>query len=230
MHGVVPTHATSVPSCAHTKSSCFSGGTATGLHGPSSLTYGTTRPTLTRRVLRYLKTNLPELGHRAGRGQIVLRLKGLGRTELPVWVRLLHGCLRGVDILRHGRARRSVSGATRSGRPQAGVRATWRTWRLVACLSVPSASLKRRASCTTTRTHARLRSHSQHASGRGGEGGREGARGGRGARGGPGTPRRLLDARAQLLMLRLLLRLQLLAPHLRRGGRRACAGWRAGGS
>ena len=136
-------------------------------------------------VLCYLKRNLPDLGNRAGRGHIVLRLKGLGRTELPVWVRLLHGCLRGVDILRHGRARRSVSGATRSGyTPQAGVRATWRTWRLVACLSVPSASLKRRASCTTTRTHARLRSHSQHASGRGGEGGREGARGGRGARGG----------------------------------------------
>ena len=71
-----------------------------------SLTYEATRSTLTRAVL--LKRNLPELGHRAGRGHIVLRLKGLGRTELPVWARLLHGCLRGVDILWHGRARRSV--------------------------------------------------------------------------------------------------------------------------
>ena len=59
-------------------------------------------------VLCYLKRNLPDLGNRAGRGHIVLRLKGLGRTELPVWARLLHGCLRGVDILRHGGARRSV--------------------------------------------------------------------------------------------------------------------------
>ena len=59
-------------------------------------------------VLCYLKRNLPDLGDRAGRGHIVLRLKGLGRTELPVWARLLHGCLRGVDILWHGRARRSV--------------------------------------------------------------------------------------------------------------------------
>lgn len=58
-------------------------------------------------------------------------------------------------------------------RPQAGERATWRTWRLVACLSVPSASLKRRASCTT-RTRARLRLLSQDAPGRDGEGGREG--------------------------------------------------------
>ena len=92
----------------HAPATLHFSGTATGLHGPSSLTYGTTRPTLTRRVLRYLKTNLPELGHRAWRGHIVLRLKGLGRTELPVWARLLHGCLRGVDILWHGRARRSV--------------------------------------------------------------------------------------------------------------------------
>ena len=58
----------------------------------------------------YLKRNVPELGDRAGRGRghIVQRLEGLGRSKLPVWVHLLHGCLRGVDILRHGRARRSV--------------------------------------------------------------------------------------------------------------------------
>ena len=85
----------------------------------------------------------------------------------------------------------------------------------MACLSVPSASLKRRASCTT-RTRARLSLLSQDAPGRGGEGGREGCVEG-------GTPRRLLDARAQLLVLRLLLRLQLLASHLRREGKHACA-------
>ena len=58
----------------------------------------------------YLKRNMPELGDRAerGRGHIVQRLEGLGRSELPVWVHLPHGCLRGVDILRHGRAYRSV--------------------------------------------------------------------------------------------------------------------------
>ena len=38
----------------------------------------------------------------------MLGLEQLGRAELPAWVRLLHGCLRGVDLLQHGGARRLV--------------------------------------------------------------------------------------------------------------------------
>ena len=188
---------------------CFSGGTATGLHGPSSLTYGTTRPTLTRRVLRYLKTNLPELGHRAGRGQIVLRLQGLGRTELPVWVRLLHGCLRGVDILRHGRARRSVG---RRGAATGGSARNLEAGGLLECA-------KRLVEAPRVLHHTHARETEIAQSGRTGAGRRGRERGGRGG----GTPRRLLDARAKLLVLRLLLRLQLLASHLRREGKHACA-------
>ena len=137
----------------------------------------------------YLKRNVPELGDRAGRGRghIVQRLEGLGRSKLPVWVHLLHGCLRGVDILRHGRAYRSVG---RRG-AATGWRAHLQTARLLEC-----AERLVEAPRVLHLTHTRATQIAQSARTEARRRGR--ARGGGcGGCGGCGAPTRLLDARAQ---------------------------------